>query len=240
MCCFAFTAPSKCAPPQLHLPSEGNTFCSNVDSGRGPGGDLQPDRVRYRRGRSMGVFSRGDRVAGLRGDDRVCRLGRLDCAAGAVAVILFILYQAYRGSGAYNFGAVSFRDVGGSAYGSYKVVVDHMQRNFATDWQRVGFLGAGGFVTAGMIALRYLSPRFSIHPIGFAIGAALILRSSASSIFIVWMLKSVILKMGSLSLYRQAAPLFLGIMVGHMAGIGLGVVVDAVWFPGNGHPLNRW
>lgn len=162
------------------------------------------------------------------------------CAVGAVSVIIFTLHQAYSGDGAYNFGAVSFRDTGGSAYESYKVVIGHMQKNFATDWQRVGFLGIGGLFTAGMIALRYLSPRFSIHPIGFAIGAALIMRSSASSIFIVWMLKSIILRIGSLSLYRKASPLFLGIMVGHMAGIGLGVIVDALWFPGTGHPLNRW
>ena len=162
------------------------------------------------------------------------------CAVGAVSVILFTLYQAYTGPGAYNFGAISYRDTGGSASENYKVVINHMQKNFATDWKRVGFLGIGGLFTSAMIGLRYLSPRYSIHPIGFAVGAALTMRSSASSIFIVWILKSVVLKIGSLSLYRKAAPLFLGIMVGHMAGIGLGVIVDAIWFPGSGHPLNRW
>lgn len=161
-------------------------------------------------------------------------------AMGAVAVILFTLHQAYTGTGAYNFGAISYRDGGGSAYESYRVVVAHMQKNFATDWQRVGFLGVGGFVTAIMIGLRYLSPRLSIHPIGFAIGATLTMRSSRSSIFVVWVLKTGILKVGSLSIYRKGAQLFLGIMVGHKAGIGLGLVIDAIWFPGSGHPLNRW
>ena len=34
--------------------------------------------------------------------------------------------------------------------------------------------------------------------------------------------------------------IFLGIIIGHMMGIGLGVIVDFIWFPGAGHPLNRW
>jgi hypothetical protein len=29
-------------------------------------------------------------------------------------------------------------------------------------------------------------------------------------------------------------------MVGHTAGIALGILVDALLFPGEGHKLNRW
>ena len=43
-----------------------------------------------------------------------------------------------------------------------------------------------------------------------------------------------------LELYRKIAPLFLGMLAGQIAGIALGVVVDALFFPGNGHKLNRW
>ena len=48
------------------------------------------------------------------------------------------------------------------------------------------------------------------------------------------------LKIGSLALYRKYTPLFLGMMVGHTFGIGLGVLVDALLFHGEGHSLNRW
>ncbi len=29
-------------------------------------------------------------------------------------------------------------------------------------------------------------------------------------------------------------------LIGYLAGIGLGVVVDVIWFNGNGHQLNAW
>jgi hypothetical protein len=154
--------------------------------------------------------------------------------------MLFTLLESYRGVGAYNFGVVSFRGAGGSAAESWQIIAKRLQQTFATDWTRIGFLGIGGALTAVMVGLRYWIPSFSIHPIGFAVGASLIMRSSASSIFIVWAIKSIILKLGSLARYRQLAPFFLGTMVGHTAGIGLGVLVDAIWFAGSGHKLNRW
>ena len=162
------------------------------------------------------------------------------CILGAMAVMWFTLYEAYRGVGAYNFGVISFRGAGGSAAESYQVIAKRLTQTFGTDWKRVSFLGIGGVLTAGMIGLRYWIPGFSIHPIGFAVGASLIMRSSASSIFLVWAIKSIILKLGSLTQYRQYAPLFLGMMAGHTFGIGLGLLVDAILFPGEGHKLNRW
>ena len=162
------------------------------------------------------------------------------CGVGAVSVILFTILESYHGIGAYNFGTSSFKGAGGGAVESFGVIASKLQKNFATDWQRVGLLGFGGVITAAIIGLRYWNPVFSIHPIGFAIGASLTMRSSASSIMIIWIIKTIILKIGSLSLYRKTIPLFLGIIIGHMMGIGLGVVVDFIWFPGAGHPLNRW
>jgi hypothetical protein len=162
------------------------------------------------------------------------------CVVGAAAVMLFTLFESYHGVGAYNFGVVSFRGEGGSAAESWQIIAKRLQQTFATDWKRVSFLGIGGIISMAMVGLRYWIPSFSIHPIGFAVGASLIMRSSASSIFIVWMVKSIILRIGSLSLYRKYAPLFLGMMVGHTFGIGLGVLVDALLFPGEGHKLNRW
>ena len=108
-----------------------------------------------------------------------------------MSAIFLTLYEAYTGVGAYNFGSSSFKGLGGGAAESYGVVVGKLQKNFATDWQRVGLLGFGGLVTAAIIGLRYWNPIFSIHPIGFAIGASLTMRSSASSIFIVWLIKTV-------------------------------------------------
>ena len=165
----------------------------------------------------------------------------LGCFIGATAVIAFTLHHGYHGVGGYNFGIISFRGVGGSAVESWQLTVSRIQQGtFGTDWNRLRFLGIGGVFTGLLLYLRYRFPAFSVHPIGFAIGASLILRSSAASIFLVWLTKSLLLKFGGLNRYRKTAPLFLGMLIGHLVGIGLGVLVDVIWFNGNGHKLNRW
>ena len=66
------------------------------------------------------------------------------------------------------------------------------------------------------------------------------LRSSVTSIFIAWLTKALILKFGGLNSYRRMAPLFLGMFMGYLVGVGLGVVADVIWFNGDGHKLNDW
>ncbi|MCZ6632857.1 MAG: hypothetical protein O7G87_05585, partial [bacterium] len=175
-----------------------------------------------------------------RGRRRLVPVVLLSFVIGAVFVIYFTLFHGYHGVGAYNFGGSSFRGAGGGAVESWQLVAGRIQGTLGTDWDRVKFLGVGGVFTGFLLFLRYRFPVFSIHPIGFTIGASLILRSSASSIFLVWLTKAVLLKFGGLERYRKTAPLFLGMLTGHLVGIGLGVLVDVIWFHGDGHPLNRW
>ena len=98
----------------------------------------------------------------------------------------------------------------------------------------------GAVFTGILLYIRYRFPRFPIHPIGFTISSSGVLRSSLFSIFFSWVIKTLVLKFGGLEYYRKIAPFFLGMLAGQIAGIALGVVVDALFFPGNGHKLNRW
>ena len=96
----------------------------------------------------------------------------------------------------------------------------------------------GAVFTGILLYIRF--PHFPIHPIGFTISSSGVLRSSLFSIFFSWVIKTLVLKFGGLEYYRKIAPFFLGMLAGQIAGIALGVVVDALFFPGNGHKLNRW
>ena len=53
--------------------------------------------------------------------------------------------------------------------------------------------------------------------------------------FVAWAIKTVLLRVGGVTLYRRAAPVFLGLTIGCFTGIALSQVVDAMWFPGLGH-----
>ena len=164
----------------------------------------------------------------------------LDALVGAVAVIGFILYQGYFVTGGYNFGTVSFTGSGGlDAVGVYHMMARRIQAGtLSTDWNRIFFLGVGSTFTGLLIYLRYRFPGFPIHPIGFTVAASSPQRNTALTIFLVWAIKSLILRVGGLEQYRRAMPLFLGMLMGFLAGVALGVIVDWIWFPGNGHEIH--
>ena len=164
----------------------------------------------------------------------------LACLVGALTVMSYVAYQGYHATGGFNFGTVSFMGTGSlNAFGVYKFTAARIQQGTAgTDWSRVSFLGVGAAVTAIMFWLRYRFPGFPIHPIGFTISAAAPLQNTGLTIFMIWALKSLILKIGGLEKYRETAPLFLGITAGFLAGVALGIIVDTIWFPGQGHEIH--
>ena len=63
------------------------------------------------------------------------------------------------------------------------------------------------------------------------------MRASALSVFLAWMVKTVILRIGGIQLYRKSQPFFLGIICGYVTGIALCLLIDVIWFPGQGHGL---
>ena len=160
----------------------------------------------------------------------------LGAAIGTATVVTFTLHQGYYTVGSYNFGGGSYDGIGGI----WPLTARRIQQGFGTDWNRVKFLCLGGVFTALLFFLRTRFPAFPIHPIGFTISASGTMRSSISSIFLVWLIRTLLVKVGGLDRYRQTAPFFLGMLIGFLAGIGLGVLVDVIWFHGNGHRLNTW
>jgi hypothetical protein len=159
---------------------------------------------------------------------------------GTLTVMSYVVYQAYHATGGFNFGTVSFMGTGSlNAFGVCTFTASRIQQGtVGTDWTRISFMVIGAGFTLLMFWLRYQFPGFPIHPIGFTISAAAPLQNTSLTIFIVWALKTLILKIGGLEKYRETAPLFLGITAGFLAGVALGVIVDTIWFPGQGHEIN--
>ena len=76
--------------------------------------------------------------------------------------------------------------------------------------------------------------------VGFAIMGTDLVRNFALTLFLAWSCKTVILRVGGNTLFRQAQPFFLGLLVGHVLGITGAFLVDMFMFPGAGHSIHPW
>ncbi len=164
----------------------------------------------------------------------------LGCGIGLAAVVAFTLYQGYHGMGSYNFGTHSFKGIGvKNAAGFSRLAVGRIQEGVSgTDGYRLLFMGMGGAFVALVYFLRYRFPGFPINPIGYPICAMVDMQDTVVTIFGIWFIKSIILKVGGLESYRRAAPFFLGMMMGYITGVAFGVIADFFWFPGMGHEIH--
>jgi len=93
------------------------------------------------------------------------------------------------------------------------------------DRMRTGLTGVGFVVCAALILLRTFFLRFPLHPLGYAM-----VTSYGYPLWgpflLVWIAKTLILRIGGMRLYRRLIPLFLGIVIGHffVAGVVWGSI----------------
>ncbi len=153
----------------------------------------------------------------------------------AITSVSFTLYLGYQ-TGAYNFNAFEFN----THSSIFNYWVNQMQTFDPPDWKRLGFFGGGALVMALFTFLRYRLSWWPLHPVGFAIMETQAVRGTIFTIFLVWLCKLLILRIGGIALYRKGQPLFLGILVGFITGVALSALVDTIYFPGNGHTVHHW
>ena len=108
------------------------------------------------------------------------------------------------------------------------------------DINRIIFFSIGAGLFGLLTFLRYRFSWWPIHPIGLTISAADNNKSLVMPVFIVWVAKSILLRLGGVNLYQKAKPLFMGLMTGYTVGIVWSFAVDALWFSGQGHLVHWW
>jgi hypothetical protein len=153
-----------------------------------------------------------------------------------VAVVVssaFALYMGYS-YGAYNYGGWIF---GAGSQVPYVEVLRKID-TAGPDWQRLGHMGLGATVMAGLTAMRYRFAWWPLHPIGMPVGiCSYPVNVFIFSIFLSWLIKWSIMRAGGIQLYQKGQPFFIGIILGYFTGIGISFVIDMIWFPGQGHSL---
>ncbi len=89
-------------------------------------------------------------------------------------------------------------------------------------------MGAGALVTVGLSVMRASFPGFILHPIGFAVGGVWLMNRLWFSVFLAWLIKSLVLRYGGARVYRKVVPFFLGLVLGTYTAAGLWFVVDLI------------
>lgn len=89
----------------------------------------------------------------------------------------------------------------------------------------VGFL-----IAIGMVVARIRILGFPFHPLGYAMATAYG-HPLWGSALLVWALKSFILKVGGIRLFRKLIPGFIGLVIGHFFASGVVWGLVAVWNP---------
>ena len=93
------------------------------------------------------------------------------------------------------------------------------------------FLATGMAISTLLALGRYVFYWWPLNPIGFAIGASAPIRGVVFTLFVAWLVQIILLRIGGVSLYRKAQPLFLGMLVGYVIGVFVAYVVDSIFFP---------
>lgn len=153
-------------------------------------------------------------------------------ALSAIAAIGFSAYSGYRLGGAANY----YHNIAGDP-GFYNLIVTWMQNSTTISGAEVFFLVAGMAMVTGMTIARYYFSWWPISPIGFVVAAGGPARNAFFPVFLAWLLKTILIRIGGVRLYQAVQPLMIGIMVGYVLGSAVAILADYWYFRGSIHEL---
>ncbi len=102
----------------------------------------------------------------------------------------------------------------------FEATAGYLKSHIKPDAKRATAGLVGFIVAAVLILLRLVFLRFPLHPLGYAM-----VTSYGGPIwgpfFMVWVIKSIVMRVGGMRLYRQLIPFFVGLFLGHFFTIGM-------------------
>jgi len=134
------------------------------------------------------------------------------------------LLRAYYEYGAGGLGRMSGWG-SGIAQQEYTAVVDYAKAAVRPETPRMLAASSGFVLAMGLMLLRMAFLRFPLHPLALC----MILSYSGpiwGPFFIVWLIKTIVFKLGGMRAYRQLIPAFIGLAVGHY--LTAGVVLNLI------------
>ncbi|MBT4140218.1 MAG: hypothetical protein HOE48_20045 [Candidatus Latescibacteria bacterium] len=167
--------------------------------------------------------------------------------AVALAIVVSFVFSVYITirlgylEGAYTFGAF---EIPSASARHYKHAVEILKKYpdrppfFMKEPAELAFFLIGGGIMTALIFLRHRFVWWPLHPVGLAVSGTHLLRHISFTIFLTWLLKLVVMKIGGPSVYRKSQPLFIGLLVGYVLGVVFSTLLDVIWFPEQGHRVH--
>jgi len=119
----------------------------------------------------------------------------------------------------------------------YDQLADAMKTPLKADLPGSMGIGFGFSFTLLLGWLRTHLGWFPFHPVGYAIAHTNTLTQTWAPFFVAWIIKTMILRYGGMSLYRAALPFFLGLITGDLIGGGLTTLIGCL-FNLSAYPIN--
>ena len=145
---------------------------------------------------------------------------------GALGVVMVVALVT-----SYYSGLMTWYHVGGLKMGywydpePFNRLTSFLNYPRSTNWMELSFILTGVVVMSFLIFMRYTFFWWRVHPLGYAMTTSWAPYTIWFSIFLGWLSKFVILRLGGLKLYRQMRPFFLGIVLGESLIGGIWIVI---------------
>lgn len=168
------------------------------------------------------------------------RLGNAVLVGTLLSLLMCIgvtLWLGYFGTGAENFGSYDFTNGNRHSY-NYTVIAIKNKVGAERSWWGPGWGIVGAMITAGLIVLNHRVPWWPLHPVGFTVSYQYPTRASFFSIFLAWMCKMVIIRVGGMMLYNRSRIFFIGLLLGYSFAVILSFILDMMFFMGQGHAIH--
>ena len=159
----------------------------------------------------------------LAGDRR-----RLLWGLAAAMLISLLLSTWYTLRLAYTHGAVNLHQQYFSTFAAEPSKFAAQKLLHPTGPDAIGWLwtGGGALLMSLLIGARNHWAWWPLHPLGFAASMGWVMNHIWFSIFLAWLVKTLVLRFGGAALYHKTVPFFLGIALGQIVTAGIWLVVD--------------
>jgi len=161
-------------------------------------------------------------------------------ATSFVICTWFTLYLGYH-KGAYNFDSWEITRAAETSFQRTVDVVKKWPKPLNAESAFDGrFFGVGGVAMGLLIYLRHRLPWWPLHPVGLAISGTYLARRTSFTVFLAWLIKFILIKIGGPAVYNRSRPLFVGLLVGYVLGVLFSTTLDMIYFPEQGHAVHRF
>ena len=143
-------------------------------------------------------------------------------------VISFVLSIFLSLTLAYKYGGITLNSwfFSGGPRAPFRLMAEKLQNPSPPSTPGYFLMAGGALVTIALAALRASFSWFTLHPIGFAVGGVWLMHQLWFSVFLAWLIKSLILRYGGPAVYRKVVPFFLGLVLGQYTAAAFWFVVD--------------